>query len=138
MLIAAHLKRPLTSTATDLREPAGSTGEARPWTPAPRSGITAPRLALAVTTAAGGALPSQDAAPHPRRAPKCPFSDAQVGVLQKGQTEKKAIAHAEAPPPYWPNRATRVTARCWVPPISKTGRFQASATSFGDALDLWR
>ena len=96
-----------------------------------KTGFTAPRLALAVTTAlAGLALAGCSTSAAPRA--DVSFSNAQV-ALQKGQTDK-AIAHAEAAVQAEPRnpgfRALLGAA------YMEAGRFQSAATSFGDALDL--
>ena len=96
-----------------------------------KTGFTAPRLALAVTTAlAGLALAGCSTSAAPRA--DVSFSNAQV-ALQKGQTDK-AIAHAEAAvlaEPRNPGFRALLGAA-----YMEAGRFQSAATSFGDALDL--
>ncbi len=96
-----------------------------------KTGFTAPRLALAVTTAlAGLALAGCSTSAAPRA--DVSFSNAQV-ALQKGQTDK-AIAHAEAAvlaEPRNPGFRALLGAA-----YLEAGRFQSAATSFGDALDL--
>lgn len=96
-----------------------------------KTGSTAPRLALAVTTAlAGLALAGCSTSTAPRA--DVSFSNAQV-ALQKGQTDK-AIAHAEAAvlaDPRNPGFRALLGAA-----YMEAGRFQSAATSFGDALDL--
>jgi Flp pilus assembly protein TadD len=96
-----------------------------------KTGITAPRLALAVTTAlAGLALTGCTTSTAPRA--DLSFANAQT-ALQKGQAEK-AIAHAEAAvlaEPRNPGFRALLGAA-----YLEAGRFQSAATSFGDALDL--
>lgn len=96
-----------------------------------KTGFTAPRLALAVTTAlAGLALAGCSTSGAPRA--DLSFSDAQT-ALAKGQTDK-AIAHAEAAvlaEPRNPGYRALLGAT-----YLEAGRFQSAATSFGDALDL--
>lgn len=96
-----------------------------------KTGFTAPRLALAVTTAlAGIALAGCSTSAAPRA--DVSFSNAQM-ALQKGQTDK-AIAHAEAAvlaEPRNPGFRALLGAA-----YLEAGRFQSAATSFGDALDL--
>ncbi|MFN4019706.1 MAG: tetratricopeptide repeat protein [Erythrobacter sp.] len=96
-----------------------------------KTGFTAPRLALAVTTAlAGLSLAGCSTSTAPRA--DVSFSSAQV-ALQKGQTDK-AIAHAEAAvlaDPRNPGFRALLGAA-----YMEAGRFQSAATSFGDALDL--
>ena len=96
-----------------------------------KTGIAAPRLALAVTTAiAGLALAGCSTSSAPRA--DVSFSNAQV-ALQKGQTGK-AIVHAEAAvlaEPRNPGYRALLGAA-----YLEGGRFQSAATSFGDALDL--
>lgn len=96
-----------------------------------KTGFTAPRLALAVTTAlAGLALAGCSTSAAPRA--DVSFSNAQV-ALQKGQADK-AIAHAEAAvlaDPRNPGYRALLGAA-----YLEAGRFQSAATSFGDALDL--
>lgn len=96
-----------------------------------KTGFTAPRLALAVTTAlAGLALAGCTTSAAPRA--DVSFSNAQV-ALQKGQADK-AIAHAEAAvlaDPRNPGYRALLGAA-----YLEAGRFQSAATSFGDALDL--
>jgi len=96
-----------------------------------KTGFTAPRLALAVTTAlAGLALVGCSTSAAPRA--DVSFSNAQV-ALQKGQADK-AIAHAEAAvlaEPRNPGYRALLGAA-----YLEAGRFQSAATSFGDALDL--
>jgi Flp pilus assembly protein TadD len=96
-----------------------------------KTGITAPRLALAVTTAlaslalagcATSAAPGGDVS----------FASAQT-ALHKGQADK-AIQHAEAAvlaDPRNPGFRALLGAA-----YLEAGRFQSAATSFGDALDL--
>lgn len=95
------------------------------------TGFTAPRLALAVTTAlAGLALAGCSTSAAPRA--DVSFSNAQV-ALQKGHTDK-AITHAEAAvlaEPRNPGYRALLGAA-----YLEAGRFQSAATSFGDALDL--
>lgn len=92
---------------------------------------TAPRLALAVTTAiAGLALSGCTTSAAPRA--DLSFGNAQT-ALAKGQVDK-AIAHAEAAvlaEPRNPGSRALLGAA-----YLEAGRFQAAATSFGDALDL--
>jgi Flp pilus assembly protein TadD len=92
---------------------------------------TAPRLALAVTTAlAGLALTGCVTAAAPRA--DVSFSSAQT-ALAKGQVNK-AIAHAEAAvlgEPRNPGYRALLGAA-----YLEAGRFDSAATSFGDALDL--
>jgi Flp pilus assembly protein TadD len=96
-----------------------------------KTGITAPRIALAVTTAlAGLALAGCAASSAPLA--ETSFSNAQV-ALQNGQTDK-AIAHAEAAvlaEPRNPGFRALLGAA-----YLEAGRFQSAATSFNDALDL--
>lgn len=96
-----------------------------------KTGFTAPRLALAVTTAlAGLALTGCSTSAAPRA--DVSFSNAQV-ALQKGQADK-AIAHAEAAvlaEPRNPGFRALLGAA-----YLEAGRFDSAATSFGDALDL--
>ncbi|MFN3864276.1 MAG: tetratricopeptide repeat protein [Erythrobacter sp.] len=96
-----------------------------------KTGFTAPRLALAVTTALTGlALAGCSTSAAPRA--DVSFSNAQV-ALQKGQADK-AIAHAEAAvlaDPRNPGFRALLGAA-----YMEAGRFQSAATSFGDALDL--
>lgn len=93
--------------------------------------LTAPRLALAVTTAiAGLALTGCMTSAAPRA--DLSFNNAQT-ALAKGQVDK-AIAHAEAAvlaEPRNPNYRALLGAA-----YLEAGRFQSAATSFGDALDL--
>lgn len=93
-----------------------------------------PRLALAVTTAiaglamAGGISIAANAAPRADQS----FASAQA-ALSKGQVAK-AIAHAEAAvmaDPRNPGYRALLGAA-----YLEAGRFQAAATSFGDAIDL--
>lgn len=93
-----------------------------------------PRLALAVTTAiaglvmAGGISIAANAAPRAEQS----FASAQA-ALSKGQVAK-AIAHAEAAvmaDPRNPGYRALLGAA-----YLEAGRFQAAATSFGDAIDL--
>lgn len=92
---------------------------------------TAPRLALAVTTAfAGLALTGCMTSSAPRA--DMSFGDAQA-ALAKGQVDK-AILHAEAAvlaEPRNPGFRALLGAA-----YLEAGRFQSAATSFGDALDL--
>ncbi len=92
---------------------------------------TAPRLALAVTTAiAGLALTGCMTSAAPRA--DVSFSSAQT-ALAKGQVEK-AIVHAEAAvlaEPRNPGYRALLGAA-----YLEAGRFESAATSFGDALDL--
>ncbi|WP_296721952.1 tetratricopeptide repeat protein [Erythrobacter sp.] len=96
-----------------------------------KTGLTTPRLALAVTTAiAGLALAGCSTSAAPRA--DVSFSNAQI-ALQKGQTSK-AIAHAEAAvlaEPRNPGFRALLGAA-----YLEAGRFQSAAVSFGDALDL--
>lgn len=96
-----------------------------------KTGLTTPRLALAVTTAiAGLALAGCSTSAAPRA--DVSFSNAQI-ALQKGQTSK-AIAHAEAAvlaEPRNPGFRALLGAA-----YLEAGRFQSAAASFGDALDL--
>jgi Flp pilus assembly protein TadD len=96
-----------------------------------KTGFTAPRIALAVTTAlAGLALTGCTTSAAPRA--DLSFSNAQT-ALAKGQTDK-AIAHAEAAvlaEPRNPGYRALLGAA-----YLEAGRFQSAATSFGDALDL--
>ncbi len=96
-----------------------------------KTGFTAPRLALAVTTAlASLALTGCATSAAPRA--DVSFSNAQV-ALQKGQADK-AITHAEAAvlaEPRNPGYRALLGAA-----YLEAGRFQSAATSFGDALDL--
>lgn len=96
-----------------------------------KTGLTTPRLALAVTTAlAGLALTGCSTSAAPRA--DVSFSNAQV-ALQKGQTSK-AIGHAEAAvlaEPRNPGFRALLGAA-----YLEAGRFQSAAVSFGDALDL--
>lgn len=93
--------------------------------------LTAPRLALAVTTAiAGLALSGCMTAAAPRA--EVSSAHAQT-ALSKGRFDK-AIAHAEAAvlaDPRNPSFRALLGAA-----YLKAGRFQSAATSFGDALDL--
>lgn len=96
-----------------------------------KTGMSKPRLALAVSTAIAalaltgcmtGAAPRADVS----------FSKAQA-ALQKGQVDK-AIAHAEAAvlaDPRNPGARALLGAA-----YLESGRFQSAATTFGDALDL--
>lgn len=96
-----------------------------------KTGLTAPRLALAVTTAlAGLALAGCATSAAPRG--DVSFASAQT-ALNKGQAEK-AIQHAEAAvlaDPRNPGFRALLGAA-----YLEAGRFQSAATSFGDALDL--
>jgi Flp pilus assembly protein TadD len=96
-----------------------------------KTGFTAPRLALAVSTAlAGLALAGCSTSAAPRA--DVSFSNAQV-ALQKGNADK-AITHAEAAvlaEPRNPGYRALLGAA-----YLEAGRFQSAATSFGDALDL--
>jgi Flp pilus assembly protein TadD len=96
-----------------------------------KTGFTAPRLALAVTTAlASLALAGCAMSAAPRG--DVSFASAQT-ALAKGQTEK-AIAHAEAAvlaDPRNPSFRALLGAT-----YLEAGRFESAATSFGDALDL--
>lgn len=96
-----------------------------------RSKPTAPRLALAVTTAlAGLALAGCMTSAAPLA--KTSFTQAQT-ALAKGQTDK-AILHAEAAvlaEPRNPGFRALLGAA-----YMGAGRFESAATSFGDALDL--
>jgi len=92
---------------------------------------TAPRLALAVTTAIAGLTMSGCMTSSAPRA-ETSFGSAQA-ALAKGQAEK-AIVHAEAAvlaEPRNPGFRALLGAA-----YLEAGRFQAAATSFGDALDL--
>jgi Flp pilus assembly protein TadD len=93
--------------------------------------LTAPRLALAVTTAiAGLALSGCMTAAAPRA--EVSSAHAQT-ALSKGKFDK-AVAHAEAAvlaDPRNPSFRALLGAA-----YLKAGRFQSAATSFGDALDL--
>ncbi len=93
--------------------------------------LTAPRLALAVTTAiAGLALTGCMTSGAPRA--ELSFNSAQT-ALAKGQVDK-AITHAEAAvlaDPRNPGFRALLGAA-----YLEAGRFQSAATSFGDALDL--
>ena len=96
-----------------------------------KTGFTAPRLALAVTTAlASLALAGCATSAAPRG--DISFASAQT-ALAKGQTEK-AILHAEAAvlaDPRNPSFRALLGAT-----YLEAGRFESAATSFGDALDL--
>lgn len=96
-----------------------------------KTGLTTPRLALAVTTAlAGVALAGCSTSAAPRA--DVSFSNAQA-ALQKGQADK-AIVHAEAAvlaEPRNPGFRALLGAS-----YLEAGRFDSAATSFGDALDL--
>jgi Flp pilus assembly protein TadD len=96
-----------------------------------KTGFTAPRLTLAVTTAlASLALAGCATSAAPRG--DVSFAGAQT-ALAKGQTDK-AIAHAEAAvlaDPRNPGFRALLGAS-----YLEAGRFQSAATSFGDALDL--
>jgi Flp pilus assembly protein TadD len=96
-----------------------------------KTGFTAPRLALAVTTAlASLALAGCATSAAPRG--DVSFASAQT-ALAKGQTEK-AILHAEAAvlaDPRNPSFRALLGAT-----YLEAGRFESAATSFGDALDL--
>ena len=97
-----------------------------------KSTINAPKIALAVTTAlasvalagctTGGAAPRAESS----------FSKAQ-SALAKGQADK-AVVHAEAAVQAEPRNASyrAMLGAAYL----ESGRFQAAATSFGDALDL--
>ncbi len=93
--------------------------------------LTAPRLALAVTTAiAGLALTGCMTSAAPRA--DLSFNSAQT-ALAKGQVDK-AIVHAEAAvlaEPRNPGYRALLGAA-----YLEAGRFESAATSFGDALDL--
>ncbi len=93
--------------------------------------LTAPRLALAVTTAiAGLALTGCTTSAAPRA--DLSFNSAQT-ALAKGQVDK-AIVHAEAAvlaEPRNPGYRALLGAA-----YLEGGRFESAATSFGDALDL--
>ena len=93
--------------------------------------LTAPRLALAVTTAiAGLALTGCMTSAAPRA--DLSFSSAQT-ALAKGQVDK-AIVHAEAAvlaEPRNPGYRALLGAA-----YLEAGRFESAATSFGDALNL--
>ena len=93
--------------------------------------LTAPRLALAVTTAiAGLALTGCMTSAAPRA--DLSFNSAQT-ALAKGQVDK-AIAHGEAAvlaEPRNPGYRALLGAA-----YLEAGRFESAATSFGDALDL--
>jgi len=96
-----------------------------------KTGFTAPRLTLAVTTAlASLALAGCATSAAPRG--DVSFASAQT-ALAKGQTEK-AIAHAEAAVLADP-RNLRFRALLGATYL-EAGRFESAATSFGDALDL--
>ena len=96
-----------------------------------KTGFTAPRLTLAVTTAlASLALAGCATSAAPRG--DVSFASAQT-ALAKGQTEK-AIAHAEAAVLADP-RNPRFRALLGATYL-EAGRFESAATSFGDALDL--
>ena len=92
---------------------------------------TAPRIALAVSTAlAGLALAGCTTSAAPRA--DMSFNSAQT-ALNKGKIDK-AIAHAEAAvlaEPRNPGSRALLGAA-----YMEAGRFQSAATSFGDALDL--
>jgi tetratricopeptide (TPR) repeat protein len=96
-----------------------------------KTGSTAPRLALAVSTAlAGIALAGCSTSAAPRA--EVSFASAQ-SALNKGQIDK-AIGHAEAAvlaDPRNPGFRALLGAA-----YLEAGRFQSAATSFGDALDL--
>ncbi|MFO6447916.1 tetratricopeptide repeat protein [Erythrobacter sp. NE805] len=96
-----------------------------------KTGLTAPRLALAATTAiAALALPGCMTSAAP---PAQVSFDKAHGALAKGQVDK-AIAHAEAAvlaDPRNPGFRALLGAA-----YLEAGRFQSAATSFGDALDL--
>lgn len=95
-----------------------------------KTGFTAPRLALAVTTALAGLALVGCATAAPRG--DVSFASAQT-ALAKGQTDK-AIAHAEAAvlaEPRNPGFRALLGAA-----YLEAGRFQSAATSFEDALDL--
>jgi Flp pilus assembly protein TadD len=96
-----------------------------------RSIVNAPRLALAVTTAlAGLALTGCTTSAAPRA--DVSFNSAQT-ALAKGQVNQ-AVGHAEAAvlaDPRNPGFRALLGAA-----YMEAGRFQAAATSFGDALDL--
>ncbi len=93
--------------------------------------LTAPRLALAATTAiAALALPGCMTSAAP---PAQVSFDSAQGALAKGQVDK-AIAHAEAAvlaDPRNPGFRALLGAA-----YLEAGRFDSAATSFGDALDL--
>lgn len=92
---------------------------------------TSPRLALAVTTAiAGLAFAAAPAAAAPRA--ETSFEDAQ-DALAKGKVEK-AIKHAEAAVEA-DGRNVGYRALLGAAYL-EAGRFEAAATTFGDALDL--
>ena len=95
-----------------------------------KTGFTAPRLALAVTTALAGLALVGCATAAPRG--DMSFASAQT-ALAKGQTDK-AIIHAEAAvlaEPRNPGFRALLGAA-----YLEAGRFQSAATSFEDALDL--
>jgi Flp pilus assembly protein TadD len=95
-----------------------------------KTGFTAPRLALAVTTALAGLALVGCATAAPRG--DVSFASAQT-ALAKGQTDK-AILHAEAAvlaEPRNPGFRALLGAA-----YLEAGRFQSAATSFEDALDL--
>jgi Flp pilus assembly protein TadD len=96
-----------------------------------KTGRTAPRLALAATTAlAGLAMISISAEAAPRAAES--FESAQT-ALAKGQVDR-AIKYAEAAVLAEPrNPAFRALLGA---AYLEAGRFDSAATSFGDALDL--
>jgi Flp pilus assembly protein TadD len=96
-----------------------------------KTGLTAPRLALAVTTALAG-LALSGCATSAAPGGNVSFASAQT-ALNKGQAEK-AIQHAEAAvlaDPRNPGFRALLGAA-----YLEAGRFQSAATSFGDALDL--
>lgn len=95
---------------------------------------TTPRLALAVTTAIAGLAMASGISIAANAAPRADqsFASAQA-ALSKGQVAK-AIAHAEAAvmaDPRNPGYRALLGAA-----YLEAGRFQAAATSFGDAIDL--
>ncbi|WP_324076598.1 MAG: SPOR domain-containing protein [Erythrobacter sp.] len=95
-----------------------------------KTGFTAPRLALAVTTALAGLALVGCSTAAPRG--DMSFASAQT-ALAKGQTDK-AIIHAEAAvlaEPRNPGFRALLGAA-----YLEAGRFQSAATSFEDALDL--
>jgi Flp pilus assembly protein TadD len=96
-----------------------------------KTGVSKPRLALAVSTAiAALALTGCMTAAAPRA--DLSFSKAQL-ALEKGQVDK-AVAHAEAAvlaDPRNPGARALLGAA-----YLEAGRFQSAATTFGDALDL--
>lgn len=93
---------------------------------------TAPRLALAVTTAIAGLAMSGCMSANAAPRADASFASAQT-ALSKGQATK-AIGHAEAAvlaDPRNPGYRALLGAA-----YLESGRFEAAATSFGDALDL--